>query len=154
MLQMGGECLREGIKVDKQPTNRHPKAHHIASNTLSWKADLSETIHLQSGQLQGPRQKHVRLSHSKNIARHIVRAGKLRRQYRCVRGWIDDYLCRKFDICSRKTNSKHDNRSLANGMALDEVMGKWPPNKQMHIMTYQLLLSSNSEHSRPSPSQH
>ena len=58
-------------------------------------------------------------SHSKNIARHIVRAGKLSWQYRFLCGWIDNYLCRKFDVCSHKTNSGHDNRSLANSVALD-----------------------------------
>ena len=67
-----------------------------------------------------------------NCMRHVMTASKLSQQYRLLHSRIDNYLGRKFDICSRKANSRHGDRSLTSRM---RAGGKWPQSKQMSTMT-------------------
>ena len=60
-------------------------------------------------------------SHGKDCMRHVMTASKLSWQDRLLHSWINDYLHRKFNICSRKTNSKHDDRSLTSRMQMDKA---------------------------------
>ena len=60
-------------------------------------------------------------SHSKNCMRHVMVASKLSWQDRHLHSRINDYPHRKFDVCSHKTNSKHDDRLLTSRMQMDKA---------------------------------
>ena len=120
--QMDEGCLHEGIEVDKQPTNWYPEPHHNMSNMISWKARMNETIPPPSGNHYWSRGRNVsNTSHSKNCMRHVMVASKLSWQDRHLHSRINDYPHRKFDVCSHKTNSKHDDRLLTSRMQMDKA---------------------------------